>query len=312
MLKILKARLQQYVNKKFPNVQAWFRKGRRTRHQIANIHLITEKARGFQKSIYFCFIDYAKAFDCVSSVQFSHSVMSNSLRPHGLQHVRLPCQSPAPGTCSNSCPLSQWCHPNISSFVDPSALAFYLSQHQGLFQWVCIKWPKYWSFSFSFNVSPSNEYSGLISFKMDWFDLLAVRGTLKSLLQHHSSKASVLWCSALFMVQLSHPQMTTGKTIALARQTFVGRVMSLFFHMLSRLAITFLPRSKHLLNSWLQLPSAVILEPQKAPKIKKYLTASVVSPSICDKVIGPDAIILAFWMLSFKPAFSLSLSSRGS
>ena len=123
-----------------------------------------------------------------------------------------------------------------------------------------IRWPKYWSFSFS--ICPSNEYSGLISFRMDWLDLLAVQVTLKSLLQHHSSKASILWCSAFFMVQLSHSYMTIGKTIAL-RQTFVGKVMSLFSNMLSRLVIAFLPRSKHLLISWPQSPSAVILEPHK-------------------------------------------------
>ena len=124
-----------------------------------------------------------------------------------------------------------------------------------------IRWPKYWNFSFS--VSPSNEYSGLISFRIDWFDLLAVQGTLKSLLQHHISKASILWLSAFFTVQLSHPYMTTGKTIALTRRTFIGKVMSLLFSMLSRLVITFLPRSKHLLISWLQSPSAVTLEPPK-------------------------------------------------
>ena len=126
---------------------------------------------------------------------------------------------------------------------------------------LCIRWPKYWSFSFS--ISPSNEYSGLISFRMDWFDLLAVQGTLKSLLQHHSSKPSILQQSAFFRVQLLHPYMTTGKTIALIRWTFVGKVMSLLFNMLSRLVITFLPRSKRLLISWLQSPSAVILKPPK-------------------------------------------------
>jgi len=124
-----------------------------------------------------------------------------------------------------------------------------------------IKWPKYWSFSF--NISPSNEHPGLISFRMDWLDLLAVQGALKTLLQHHSSKTSILWRSAFFIVQLSHPYMTTGKTIALTRQTFVGEVMSLLFNMLSRLVITFLPRRKCLLISWLQSPSAVILEPPK-------------------------------------------------
>ena len=124
-----------------------------------------------------------------------------------------------------------------------------------------IRWPKYWSFSF--NISPSNDYSGLISFRMDWLDHLAVQGTLKRLLQHHSSKASILRCSAFFIVQLSHPYTTTGKIVALTRQTFVGKVMSLLFNTLFRLVITFLPRSKHLLISWLQSPSAVILEPQK-------------------------------------------------
>ena len=137
-----------------------------------------------------------------------------------------------------------------------------------------IRWPKYWSFSF--NIIPSNEQPGLISFRMDWLDLLTVQGTLKSLLQYHSSKASILQCSAFFIVQLSHPYMTTGKTIALTRQTFVDKVMSLLFNMLSRLVIPFLPRSKCLLISCLQSPSAVILEP---PKIKSD-TVSTVSPSI--------------------------------
>ena len=139
---------------------------------------------------------------------------------------------------------------------------------------LCIRWLKYWSFSFS--ISPSNQHPGLISFRMDWLDLLAVQGTLKSLLQHHSLKASIFRCSAFFIVQLSHPYLTTGKTIALTRWTFVGKVMFLFFNMLSRLIITFLTRSKHLLISWLQAQSAVILEP---PKIKSY-TISTVSPSI--------------------------------
>ena len=138
---------------------------------------------------------------------------------------------------------------------------------------LCIRWPKYWSFSFS--ISPSNEYSELISFRMDWLDLLAVQGTLKSLLQHHSSKASILRCSASFIVQRSHPYMTTGKTIALTRWTFVGKVMSLLFNMVSRLIITFLPRSNCLLISWLRSPFVVILEPQKI----KSVTVSVVSPS---------------------------------
>ena len=143
---------------------------------------------------------------------------------------------------------------------------------------------------FSFNISPSSEYSGLISFRMDWLDLLAVQGNFKSLLQHHRSKASVLWHSAFFIVQLSHPYMTTGKTIALSRWTFVGKVVSLLFNMLSRLVITFLPRSKYLLISWLQSPCAVILEP---PKIKSF-TVYTVSPFTCHEVMGPDAMILVF------------------
>ena len=153
-----------------------------------------------------------------------------------------------------------------------------------------IRWPKYWSFSFS--ISPSSEYSGLISFRMDWLDLLAVQGILKSLLQHHSSKASILQHSAFFMVQLSHPYMTTGKTIALTRRTFVDKLKSLLFNKLSRLVITFLPRSKHLLISWLQSPSAVILEP---PQIKSF-TVSIFSLSICHEAMRPNAMILVFWM----------------
>ena len=142
-----------------------------------------------------------------------------------------------------------------------------------------IRWPKYWSFSF--NISPSNEDLGLISFRMDWLDLLAVQRTLKSLLQHHSSKASILLCSAFLIVQLSHPYMTTGKTIALTRWTFVDKIMSLLFNMLSRLVITLLPRSKRLLISWLQSPSAVILGPEK-------IKSATVSPSICHEVMGPN------------------------
>ena len=150
------------------------------------------------------------------------------------------------------------------------------------------RWPKYWSFRF--NISPSNEHPGLISFRMDWLDLLAVQGTLQSLLQHLSSKPSILQHSAFFTVQLSHPYMTPGKTIALTRQTFVDKVMSLLFNVLSRMVITFLQRSKRLLLSWLHSPSAVILEP---PKIKSD-TVSTVSLSICHEVMGPDAMILVF------------------
>ena len=282
--------------------------------------------------------------------------MSDSLQPHGLQHARPPCPSPTPRAYSNSCPLSRWCHPTISSSVIlfssylqsfPASKSFQMSQFfttmlvcipnlcqfssvQSLSRvrlfatpWIAarqaslsitnsrsslrrtsiesvmpsshlilsspllpssifpsikvfssesalhIRWPKYWSFSF--NISPFNEYSGLISFRMDWLDLLAVQGTLKSLLQHCSSKASILRHSAFFIVQLSHPYMTAGKTKALPRQTFVGKVMSLLFNMLSRLVIAFLPRSKRLLISWLQSPSAVILEPPKVNQLFIYI-----------------------------------------
>ena len=166
-----------------------------------------------------------------------------------------------------------------------------------------IRWPKYWSFSF--NISPSNEYSGSLSFRMDWLDLLAVQGTLKSLLQHHSSKAAILWHSAFFIVQLSHPYMTTGKTITLTRWIFVGEVMSLLSNMLSRLVINFLPKNKRLLISWLQSPSAVILEP---PKIKS-VTVSIVFPSICHEVMGPDAI--AYLNTILVALFVIILSSSG-
>ena len=157
--------------------------------------------------------------------------MSYFLPPHGLQHARPPYSSPAPGVYPDSCSLSHWCHPTISSSVVPFSSCFQSfptseSFHESVLR---IRWPKYWSFSFS----PSNEYTGVISFRMDWLDLLAVQGTLKSLLQHHSSKASILWCSAFFIVQLLHPYIITGKTIALTRQTFVGKVMSLLFNILS-------------------------------------------------------------------------------
>ena len=204
-----------------------------------------------------------------------------------LNHVRLfvtpwitACQASLSITnsraCSYLCPLSQWCHPTISSSVAP------FSSHIQSFppsirvfsndSVLHIRWPKYWSFSFS--ISPSNEYSGLISFRIDWFDILAVQGTLKSLLQHHSSKPSIIRLSAFFMVQLSHPFMT-GKTIALTIWTFVAKVISLLFNMLSRLVIAFIPRSRHLLISCLQSPSAVILEPKKI----KSDTVSTFSPS---------------------------------
>ena len=179
----------------------------------------------------------------LDAVSFSSVTQScQTLWPHGLQHARPPCPSPTPEVYSNSGPLSRWCHPTISSchpLLLPSIfprIRVFLNESV-----LRISWPEYWSFSF--NISPSNEYSGLISFAIDWLDLLAVQGTLKSLFQHHSSKASILWWSAFFIVQLSHPYMTTGKTIALTRWTFVGKVMPLLFNMLSRLVIAFLPRS---------------------------------------------------------------------
>ena len=170
-----------------------------------------------------------------SSVQFSRSVVSDSLWPHEAHHARPPCPSPTPGVHPNPCPLSWWYHPTISSYrpllLPPSIFtSIRVFSNESV---LCIRWPKYWSFSF--NIHPFNEHSGLISFRMDWLDLLAVKGTLKSLLQHHSSKALILWCLAFFLVQLSHPYMTTKKTIALTRQTFVGKVMSLLFNMLCRL-----------------------------------------------------------------------------
>ena len=213
---------------------------------------------------------------------------------------RLPCPSPTSRACSNSCPLSWWCRPTSSPSVvlfsyclqfSPASRFFPVSQFFtsggqsiGASAWA--------------SVLP-NEYSGLISFRIDWFDLLAVQGTLKSLLQHHSSKALILWCSAFFMVQFSHSYMTIGKTIALTRQTFVVKVMFLLFNMLYRLVIAFLPGSKRLLISWLQSPSAVILVPKK-------INSATVSPSIYHEMMGPDAMILVFWILSFKPVFSLS------
>ena len=240
-------------------------------------------------------------------IQFSRSVVSDSLQPHGLQDARLPCLSPTPGACSNSCPC-HWmasvmpfnqlilCHPLLLlPSIFPSIRVF---SNESVLR---IRWPKYWSFSFS--ISPSSEHSGLISFRMDWLDFLAVQGTLKSLLRHHSSKASILRHSAFFTVQLSHPHMTTGKTIALTRWTFVDKIISLLFNMLSRLVITFLQRSKRLLISWSQSPSAVILESKK----RKSLTVSIISPSVCHELMGLDAIILGFSMLSVKPAFSLFL-----
>ena len=197
---------------------------------------------------------------------------------HGLQHTRLPWPSPSSRVCSNSCPLSRWCHPTISPSaallllpsIFPSIRVF--SNESALL----IRWTKYWSFSFT--ISPSSEYSELISFRIDWFDLLAVQKTFKSLPQHHSSKASILQCSAFFMVQLSHPYMTTRKTIALTRWPFVDKVISLFFIMLSSFVIAFFfQESKSVLILWLQSPSTVILELNNI----KSDTVSIFPPPSC-------------------------------
>ena len=218
--------------------------------------------------------------------------MPDSFRPHELQHARPPWSS-----ITNSQSLLRlmsieslmpsnhlvFCRPLLLlPSIFPSIRVF--SNESAL----RIRWPKYWSFSF--NISPSKEHPGMISFRMDWLDLLSVQGTLKSLLQHYSSKASILLHSAFFIVQLSHPYMTTGKIIALTRWTFVDKIMPVLFNMLSRSVITFLPRSKRLLISWLQSPSAVILE---LPKIKSA-TVSTISPSISHEVIGLDAMIFVF------------------
>ena len=226
----------------------------------------------------------------LKSVQSTHSVVSNSVTPQTAAHQAslsitnsqsllklMSIESVMPSNHLILC-----CALLLPPSIFPSirVISNELALH--------IRWPDYWSFSF--NIRSSNEHPELISFRMDWFNLLAVQGTLKSLIQHHNSKASIFQHSAFFIVQLSHPYMTTGKTIALTRRNFVGQVLSLLFNMLSRLVITFLPRSKHLLISWLKSPSAVILEP---PKIKS-LTVSTVSPSICHEVMGLDAMILVF------------------
>ena len=241
---------------------------------------------------------------------FSHSVMSDSLHP-------MDCSTPGFAVLHHFPELAQT---HAGEFESMMTFNHLILGHPLLLPWnfpsirvfskesvLHIRWPKYWSFAFS--MSLSNEYSGLISFRIDWLDLFAVQGTLKTLLQHHSSKASVLQRSATFMVQLSHPYITTGKTIALTRQIIVGEAMSLLFNMRSSLDIAFLPRSKHLLISWLQSPSAAILEPKK-----KSLTVCTVSPSICLEVMGLDAISLVFecWVLSQLLHSPLSLSSRGS
>ena len=233
---------------------------------------------------------------CFVSVQFSHLVMSDSVTPWTEARqvslsitnswILLKLMSIELVMPSNHLIL---CHPLLLPSIIPSIRVF--SNESVL----CIKCSKYWSFSF--NISPSNEYLGLISFRMDCLDLLAVQGTLKSILQHHTSKALILWHSAFFIVQLPHSYMTTGKSVALTRWTFVDKVLSLLFNVLSRLVIAFLPRSKCLLISWQQSPSAVILEPKRITSV----TVSTVSPSICHEVMVPEAMIfLSFLNAEFS------------
>ena len=224
--------------------------------------------------------------------------MSDSLWLHGLQHTRPPCLSPTPGVYSNSCPLSRWCNLAISSSVVP--FSSHLQSFPASGSFLCTRWPTYGSFSFSIN--PSNEYSGLIYFRIDRLDLLVIQGAPKSLLQHQSSKTSILQHSAFFIVQFSHPYMTIGKTIALTRWTFVGKVISLLFIMLSRLVIAFLPRNKCLLISWLQSPSAVIWGPKKRKSVTVSICSSIYFP--CSNGTGWHDLV--FWMSNFQPAFSLS------
>ena len=224
----------------------------------------------------------------ISSVHFSHSVVSDSLQSPWISALQA---SLSITNSQSSLKLTSIKSVMTSSYLILCRLLLLLPPIPPSIRVVsnestlCMRWAKYWSFSFS--ISPSNEYPGLISFRMDWLDLLAVQGTLRSLLQHHISKAPILRRSAFFIVQLSYTYMTTGKTIALTRWTFVGKVMSLLFNMLSRLVITFLPRSKHLLISWLQSPSAVILELQR-------IKSATVSPSIYHEVMGPECHDLSF------------------
>ena len=203
-----------------------------------------------------------------------------TLQPHGLQHSRLPCSSPVPKACTNSCPSSWWCHPTISSFVIP------FSSCNESVPW--IRWPKYWSFSFS--IIPCNECLGLISFRIDWWISLQSK-ELSRVFSNTTVQKHQFFGDQLSFWSNSHIHTwTSGKTVALIRWTFVGKVMSLLFNMLSRLVIAFLSRKKHLLISWLQSPSAVILEPRKI----KSATVSTVSSSICHEVMETDVVILVF------------------
>ena len=236
--------------------------------------------------------------------------MFDSLQPHELKHARLPCSLLSPRACSNTCPLNQGCHPTILSSVTPFSSFLQSFPASGSFLMSCLfvsGGQVYWSFSFS--ISPSNEYSGLISFRIDCFDLLAVQGILKSL-QHHSSKTSILQHSTFFMVQLSYPYMTTGKTIALTRWTFVSKVMFLLFNMLSKFFIAFLPRSKCLLISWLQSPSAVIWEPTKISLSLFPWFPHLFAVKWWDQM--PWSYFSECWVISQLFHCPLSLSSRGS
>ena len=215
--------------------------------------------------------------------------MSYSLQPHGLQHTKLSCPWLSPGACSNSCPLSWWCHPTMLSSVIHFSSCLQFSQHQHLFPWIGSSQQVVKELEPHFSTSPSNEYSGLISFRSDWLALLAVWGTLRSLLQHHSSKASILQHLAFF-IQLLHSYMTPEITISLIIWTCVGKGMYLLFNTLSRVVIVFHPRNNHLLILWLQSPSAVILESKKI----KSVTTSIFSPIYLPWVMGPDTMIFFF------------------
>ena len=235
----------------------------------------------------------------VGLLLFSRSVVSNSLRPHGLQYARLPWPSPSPGACPDACPLSRWCYPTISSYVVTFfCLHSFPASGSFLMSWLLTSGGQ--SIGASVSVLPMNiqDWFPLV---LTGFDLFAVQGTPKSLLQHHSTKTSILWRSAIFMVQLAHPYMTTGKSVALMRWTFVGKVMSLLFNTLSRFVIAFLPRSKCLLISWLQSLSVVILEPKKSLSLFP-LFLHLFAMKWWDQTL----LILDFWMLSFKLVFSLS------
>ena len=270
---------------------------------LRNIFKVTNLPRGENRSQVFVSL-FPELFpqQCSNAISlFNRSVISDSLWPHGLQHARLLCPLPSLGVCPNSCPLSQWCHPTTLSSDIPfsSCLLSFLALGSFPVSWLFTSGGQSIGDSASASALPMNIQSW---FPLGFTGLISLQSKgLSRVFSSTSLKAPILRHSASFMVQLSHPYVTTGKNIALTIWTFVGKVMSLFFNMLSRSVITFLPRSKHIF-SWLQSPSAVILEPKKI----KFLTVSVVSPSIFHEVVGLDAMILVFWVLSFMPAFSLS------